>query len=150
MRVAKIVAGIDGSPSSRHALRWALEEARRTGATVEAVHVWHYPALAYSGMMTAPMVGHDELEADARSVLDHEVDAVLADATDPPAVNRVVVEGSAAEQLVEQAKDAELLVVGHRGLGGFATLLLGSVAHQCSAHATCPVLVVRDTVHRAA
>jgi nucleotide-binding universal stress UspA family protein len=57
-------------------------------------------------------------------------------------VTRVVLEGSAAEQLVERAKGASLLVLGNRGRGGFRGLLLGSVAHQCAAHAQCPVVIV--------
>jgi nucleotide-binding universal stress UspA family protein len=142
--VSGIVVGVDGSVSSLAALRWALAEARLRQATVEAVHVWHYPALAMAGMESGAVIAaHDDFAAAARSQLDDAVDGVLADETDPPAVNRVVLEGAAAETLVGHSESAELLVVGHRGRGGFAELRLGSVAHQCTSHAACPVLVVR-------
>lgn len=146
MAAERIVVGVDGSKESQNALRWALTEARLRGAAVEAVHVWRYPAWTYAPViLTPPVFAHDDLVAEARSVLDHAVDAVLAGGPDGPTVERVVVEGGAAEQLVDRAdtQGASLLVVGHRGRGGFAGLLLGSVANQCAAHAGCPVVVVR-------
>lgn len=140
-----IVVGVDGSDQSRNALRWALDEARLRGAEVEAVQVWDYPVLTYiPGVVSPPTFAHDDLEAEARTELDQAVDAVLDDVEGAPGVERVVIEGSAAEQLLRRAGDADLLVVGHRGRGGFADLMLGSVAHQVSAHATCPVVIVRD------
>ncbi len=135
-----IVVGVDGSPSSQGALRWAFAEARLRGAPIEAVHVWRYPLM---GSLPAPVFAHDDLEAEALALLDSQVDAALADEDDAPVVERVVLEGAAAEKLLQRAENADLLVVGHRGRGGFADLLLGSVAHQCSAHATCPVVIVR-------
>lgn len=144
MATGRIVVGIDGSQASRHALRWALAEARVRGAALEAVHVWRYPVWTYSpAIVTPPVFAHDDLLAEARKVLDDAVDEVVADDQQRPAVQRVVREGAAAEQLVKQAQDADLLVVGHRGRGGFAGLLLGSIAHQCAAHAACPVVIVR-------
>lgn len=144
MTRANIVVGVDGSLESIHALRWALAEARLRGAEVEVVHAWRYPVWTYSpAIVSTPVFAHDELEAEAHSVLNGTVDSVLAEEAVPPAVERVVVEGPAAEQLVRRSEKADLLVVGHRGRGGFAGLLLGSVAHQCSAHAACPVVVVR-------
>jgi nucleotide-binding universal stress UspA family protein len=144
--MSAIVVGLDGSSSSHEALRWALAEARLRGASVDAVHVWHYPPLAIAGLESAHVLAaHDDFEAAARTQLDEAVDGVLAGETDPPAVNRVVLEGAAAEQLVEHARSADILVVGHRGRGGFSELRLGSVAHQCASHATCPVLVLRGS-----
>ena len=150
MNTRHIVVGVDGSRSSRNGLRWAVAEARLRGARVDAVHVWRYPALAYAGIMAAPVVARDEYVDGARALLDNEVDAVLAEEHDPPLVNRVILEGAAGEQLVRYAEGADLLVVGHGGRGGFADLLLGSVARHCSNHATCPVIVVRDTGRKAA
>ena len=72
------------------------------------------------------------------------MDAACVDEDDDPVVEGVVLEGAAAEKLLQRAENADLLVVGHRGHGGFANLLLGSVAQQCSVHATCPVVIVRD------
>lgn len=143
MTIGHLVVGVDGSEPSRHALRWALAEARLRDLDVRAVHVWRFPALTYAGAVAAPVLARDDLEAAAHALLAQEVDAALADAADPPKVEPVVVEGAPAEQLVTLSAGAQLLVVGHRGHGGFATLLLGSVAQQCSAHATCPVVILR-------
>ena len=138
------MVGVDGSNPSRQALRWALREAAERHLTVEAVQVWHYPPLTYApGIMAAPVFAREDLEADAKAVLDEAVDAILGESGVAREVGRVVVEGSAVERLVELSQDADLLVVGHRGRGGFRELLLGSVAHQCTAHASCPVVVVR-------
>ena len=93
--------------------------------------------------MTPPVFAHDDLVAEARKVLDEAVEDVLSGEQRPPAVERLVLEGAAAEQLVKHFDGADLLVVGHRGRGGFAGLLLGSIAQQCAAHAHCPVVIVR-------
>lgn len=145
MEKGRIVVGVDGSRSSGDALRWAMGEARLRGATVDAVHVWRYPPVTYvPGIVDAPVFAHDDLEAQAGAVLDRAVDAVLAAGDDgAPVVERVVLEGPTAERLCQWSRHAELLVVGHRGRGGFTGLLLGSVAQQCSSHAACPVVVVR-------
>ena len=139
-----IVVGVDGSRASKEALRWAIGEATRRGCAVEAIEVWHYPALTYvPGVYTAPVFAHDELDAAAQASLDHAVDEVLAgDGEGRVEVSRTVLEGSATEKLVERSKDASLLVLGNRGRGGFRGLLLGSVAHQCTVHAGCPVVIV--------
>jgi nucleotide-binding universal stress UspA family protein len=144
MAAETIVVGIDGSHSSQHALRWAITEARLRGAAVEAVQVWHYPAWTYSPLiLSTPVVAQDDLIAEAHGILNQAVDDVLAAEHDPPEVEHTVLQGAAAEQLVKHAASANLLVVGHRGRGGFGGLLLGSVANQCAAHATCPVVIVR-------
>lgn len=144
--MGRIVVGVDGSRASQLALRWALGEARLRGATVEAVHVWRYPVLTYApGISAAPVFAHDDLEAEARAVLDEAVAGAEGPAVEGAAIERLVLEGAASEALVRRAEGADLLVVGHRGRGGFAGLRLGSVAHQCSTHATCPVVIVRDT-----
>jgi nucleotide-binding universal stress UspA family protein len=141
----RIVVGVDGSASSRDALRWALDEASLRQAKVEAVIAWHSPVFTYgAGMVVAPVVSPEHLAAEARSALDEAVDAAVAAAGTTVEVERVVVEGGAAANLVEHAQGAALLAVGHRGRGGFAGLLLGSVAEQCAAHAPCPVVVVRE------
>lgn len=141
MSVGSIVVGLDGSRSSRAALRWAIDEARVRGTSVEAVHVWRYPILTYAAIMASAVSARGELEAGARALLDHEVDEVVAGEYDPPSVERVVLEGTPGHQLARRGAEAALLVVGRRGRGPFA-LLPGSVARQCSAHAGCPVVVV--------
>lgn len=140
--MSKIVVGVDGSPGSRAALRWAHDEARLRGATLEAVSVWQYPmssSLTAFGTMPPP----EDLGNDARGALLATLSEEGAGATDEVPVTTVVAEGAPAAALLEAAKDADLLVVGSRGRGGFTGLLLGSVSQQCASHAACPVVVVR-------
>jgi nucleotide-binding universal stress UspA family protein len=138
-----IVAGVDGSQPSIEALRWAVRQAELTGASIDAVHAWQYPLTA-SGYGWAP-AGVDETDYAGLAV------KMLADAiakVNPPAevpVRQIVVEGNAAQAILETAKHADLLVVGNRGHGGFADALIGSVSTNILHHATCPVLVVRAT-----
>src|SRR5512146_699654 len=137
-----IVVGIDGSAGSVRALEFALAEARLRGASVKAVEVWHVPAAVHSGGGLAPVVTDpDEFEGFARDRLSEVLEAAAEDAAGVE-IESVVREGQPAEVLVEEAEDAELLVVGSRGLGGFRGLLLGSVGQQCAHHARCPVVIV--------
>ncbi|MEQ8146095.1 universal stress protein [Streptomyces sp. OP7] len=142
--VDRVVVGVDGSPSSRQALRWAVRQATLTGGTVRALNAWDYPQ--YHGALgwLPPSSGdEDELEARAREDLTRCVEETLG--TRPPAEVRTEVQyGTPASVLLRAARDASLLVVGSRGLGGFAGLLLGSVAQHCAQHAACPVVVVRE------
>ena len=134
-----VVVGIDGSEPSASALRWALRQAELTGARLRVVMCWEYP-VTYGWAPPYPE-GFDP-EADVSACLDQAVDAVVPK-SGGVGVERVVVEGHPAPSLVEAAKDADLLVVGTRGHGGFLGLLLGSVSEHCVTHATCPVVVVR-------
>jgi len=134
----RIVVGVDGSDASKHALRWALRQARITGASVDAVIAWH-PVIVFGYM---PPPGDFDVEGAARSVLEETVGEILADEQDV-AVRQRVFEGSAAQVLVDAAKGAQLLVVGNRGHGGLTEALLGSVGQHCVHHAGCPVVVVR-------
>lgn len=143
--MAVIVVGVDGSPGARTALEWAAAEARLRGSRLRAVQAWHLPAAAYGSGGFVPPVGinwEDDLEQAARAGLAKALDDAggLLDGIE---VERHVDEGSAAAVLSEAAADADLLVVGSRGLGGFKELLLGSVGHQCAQHAPCPVVIVR-------
>ena len=134
----RIVVGVDGSPSSEAALRWAVRQAERTGAEVEAVTAWWYP----SGYGLAPIPERaGDLEGDAAKMLVEALAEVSGLAPDVVAAPRVV-EGQAAEVLLRAARGADLLVVGSQGHGGFAAAL-GSVSQHCVSHAPCPVVVVR-------
>jgi len=142
--MGRMVVGVDGSEPSARALRWALDEAARRGDTVEAVTVWHYPVLTADAMSgTSLAVDAEALAGNARTVLEDTLAGVVADEAARAAVVRIVAEGSPGHVLVEAAAGADLLVVGSRGLGGFAGLLLGSVSNHCVHHAPCPVTVVR-------
>ena len=133
----RIVVGIDGSPGSRQALRWALWEARSMSSSVEAVFAWHYPR-AY-----AVFVGPVEGYAAAQREIVAEATA-LAEEWEPDVPFKAIARvGPVVPSLLEESAKARLLVVGARGHGTFAELILGSVAAQCAHHATCPVAVVR-------
>jgi nucleotide-binding universal stress UspA family protein len=137
----KIVVGVDGSPGSIAALRWAHGEAELRSARLEVVSVWQYPM-----MTTMPAFGAMPEVSDLSNLTEQSTLAILAEAgiesTPELPVTLCVAEGTAASALTNAAADADLLVVGSRGHGGFAGLLLGSVSHQCTMHAPCPVVVV--------
>ena len=137
----RIVVGVDGSPSSMTALRWAILQAELTGCDVEAVIAWRLP----SRYGFAPVTDRaTDFEGDARKVLADALNE--ASSVEPDVVIRSsVVEGHPAEVLVRAARGADMLVVGSRGHGGFTGAVLGSVSQYCVHHAPCPVLVIRGT-----
>lgn len=135
----RIVVGVDGSEHSKNALRWALGHARLTGASVDAVAAWRYP-VTYG---LAVMPGELDMENETGKALAEAV-ADAGGGTPGVEIRHLVGEGPAAEVLLNAAKDADLLVVGSRGLGEFRSALLGSVSLACVMHATCPVLVFRE------
>lgn len=139
----RIVVGVDGSPSATQALRWAIAQSALTGQAVEAVACWEYPTAA---AWTAS--GLFDWAADAAAILQAAVGEVAADATGVP-VTQTVLRGHGASVLVDLSADADLVVVGSRGLGGFDGLLLGSVSQHVATHAHCPVVVVRATAQQA-
>jgi nucleotide-binding universal stress UspA family protein len=138
----QIVVGIDGSKSSYEALHEAARLARLEGAKLRLVTAWHVPSVSQGGAFAFPLADmRGEYERDAQAIVDAGV-AELRKAGNGVAVDEVVREGHAAKVLLDEAEDADLLVVGNRGHGGFAELLLGSVSHECARHASCPVLIV--------
>lgn len=142
----RIVVGVDGSAASRAALRWAVREALLRDASVDAVTAWHYPyaATAEGFGRGIPLSAWPEPEVGARQTLDDAVQAIAGEFERLPIIERVVVLDGAAHALLENAKGADLLVVGSRGHGGFVGLLLGSVSSHCAAHAPCPVAIIRS------
>jgi nucleotide-binding universal stress UspA family protein len=140
----RVVAGVDGSPASVSALRWAIRQAGLTGAAVDAVIAWHYPVVVSGGYGVAPMVtaGGFDYQENAEKVLSGAINAACDPGSGVPVRARVV-EGNAAQVLLDAADGADLLVVGSRGHGGFTEALLGSVSQHCVHHAGCPVVVIR-------
>ncbi|MGX7678907.1 universal stress protein [Jatrophihabitans sp. DSM 45814] len=134
---AHIVVGVDGSEPSRQALLWAVQYAALIGATVDTVISWSYPAVYGIGAIATDW----NPEAEARQTLADTVSSVLGEKV-PLTLTQSVREGNAAQVLLDETKDAQMLVVGSRGHGGFAGLLLGSVSANCAEHAQCPVLVI--------
>jgi nucleotide-binding universal stress UspA family protein len=140
--VERIVVGIDGSDSARAALEWTIEEARLRHAVLEVVHAWQ-TNYAVAGAWGAATVDPAVYEEPARTTLDEAMDLVeAAHLARPPKATLVC--DSAAHALLTAAKDADLLVTGARGIGGFASLLLGSTTTQVVHHAECPVVVHRS------
>lgn len=138
----RIVVGADGSPGSRTALRWAMTQARLTGAQVEAISTWQNPSVYGYPYGWAPDTPGTVLAAGNAKILDETVTAVAAEVDQPVEVLARVVEGHPAQVLTDAAAGAVLLVVGSRGHGTFAGMLLGSVSQHCVQHAPCPVVVV--------
>jgi nucleotide-binding universal stress UspA family protein len=138
MAVGRIVVGVDGSPSSLDALRWALGQARLDGGTVEAVTAWSAP----SALGGYPISAEEDWEKDGEQALDTALSEVGDAEVD--GVGRFVLPGHPAAVLLDRAAGADLLVVGNRGHGGFTGMLLGSVTQHVVAHAPCPVVVVRN------
>jgi nucleotide-binding universal stress UspA family protein len=140
---ARIVVGVDGSEPSIEALRQAQRLATPLGAKVMANAYWDYPQV-YAGYV---MVGIEGFEERAGQILDEAVRTAFGDET-PSNVVTNLVRGHPRDALIEATRDADLVVVGRRGHGGFGGLLLGSVSSALVAHAHCPVLVVHTPDER--
>lgn len=140
----RVVVGVDGSADSALALEEAAKEADMRHVRLDVVHVWHPPYVVGPLGAVALLSEEGPLRDAAASLLEAIVDGGLAHLPRrPERVEKILVKGhDTARILVDAAKGAEVLVVGSRGLGGFAGLLLGSVSQQCAHHATCPVLLV--------
>lgn len=134
----RIVVGIDGSANAQRALDWTVDAASRRGAEVVAVYAYPLPHVGANE--------HVPSDHDVRKQAERVVAEAIAAADPPPDVHVSPlirpVNRNPAGVLVEEAKGADLLVVGSRGLGGFRALQLGSVSAQCAAHAPCPVVVL--------
>ncbi|AEE44880.1 universal stress protein [Cellulomonas fimi] len=141
--VRRIVVGVDGSPQAERALRFALAEAQAWGAEVHAVA--GVPASSLSGMLAwlPDTVDHDQVLKDVGEGLDVVVDRALADYRGVE-VRRYALDGGGAELLTEFSVATDLIVVGSRGRGGFAGLLLGSTSQAVLHHSECPVMVVTN------
>ena len=138
-----IVVGCDGSEPAKHALKWAIEEAKLRGARMTVVTTWHVSGTAHGAPGFVPIVStpiEQSIREAAESIANQAAEEARAAGIDTD----VVVEcAQPADALIEAAAGADLLVVGSRGHGGFAGLLLGSVGQQCSHHSPCPVAIVR-------
>jgi nucleotide-binding universal stress UspA family protein len=143
MTWTRVVVGIDGSAGSTRALRWAGDEALEHGAGIYVVMAYSIPAPPVTiGYGQPPWRAEDEWRKDAEGALQATLRDTFGD--DPGMkVDTEVVEGSPAKALIDASEGADLLVVGTRGHGGFAGMLLGSVSQHVTAHAACTVAVVR-------
>ena len=140
----RIVVGVDGSATSRSALRWASAEAARNDSELHVVMAWENP-MPGAAVGLPPKRSSVAVEGQ-REVAEKELTEILEQelGANPPAKMRPSIgRGPAASVLLDAAKGADLLVVGSRGLGGFSGLLLGSVSTKVAHHAACPVVIVR-------
>jgi nucleotide-binding universal stress UspA family protein len=140
-----ILVGIDGSAHSRHALEWAVNEAATRHAPLTVLTVTHATASYWGGPVASP--GDAGLTEQSLSMAQQETDSAISkigEETRPPTVTVRAVTGLPADELLSAAADADMIVVGSRGAGGFKRLLLGSVSTQVTHHARCPVVVVPD------
>lgn len=138
-----IVVGIDGSEHAERALDWAIDEAKLRGAKLVVVTAWHVPGYSHVAPGFTPILGariDEPVEEAARKIADEAAERARQAGLE---VDVVVRDAQPADALVEAAEDADLLVVGSRGLGGFSGLMLGSVGQQAAHHAPCPVVIVR-------
>jgi nucleotide-binding universal stress UspA family protein len=136
-----VVVGTDGSEGSLVAVRVAAAEARLRNGELVVLCAWHPSAVGSIPAYGVGMPVADTL-AELREALGRTLDAEGLGADGDLVVHPVVVQDHAARALIEASADADLVVVGTRGHGGFTGLVLGSVSHQVASHATCPVMVV--------
>lgn len=132
----KVVVGVDGSPNSEAALRWALKDAEKHQGEVTAVFAWQVPFSSFPGLYD-----REALEKAAKEYLIEKVSAVAPQPAVP--LLTVVAEGDPAESLLAAAQDADVLVLGTRGRSPLVGLLVGSVSQICAAAAPCPVVLVK-------
>ena len=137
-----IVVGVDGSPGSRKALTWAAAEAADHGADLLVINVWEHTLLPPAGSVS---VSEHYVPEPSQRTTDELVRVIKEELGDDPPVQiqAQVKEGRPAKVLIDESAAADLLVVGQRGHGGFAGLVLGSVSQHVAAYAKCPVTVVR-------
>jgi nucleotide-binding universal stress UspA family protein len=132
----KVVVGVDGSPHSDAALRWALADAEKHGGEVTAVFAWQVPFSSFPGLY--------DREALEKASMEFLIDKVSSIAPKPAVpLTPLVAEGDPAQSLITAAKGADLLVLGTRGRSPLAGLLLGSVSQLCAAAAECPVVLIK-------
>jgi|ERR1039458_2133601 nucleotide-binding universal stress UspA family protein len=140
-----IIVGVDGSDHSRHAFRWAMHEATLRHAPLTVMSVRPAPArpatMSFWGLRTLPE--EDSNREQARRAVQEFVDKDASETSETtPQVSVNVTAGEPAEELIVASRDADMLVLGSRGSGGFTRLLLGSVSSQVVHHAACPVVVI--------
>ena len=137
----RIVVGVDGSDNARRALEWAIAEAKIRRAQLTVVSAWQIPSVVLASPVAMAAYDEEVWRDAATEAVDAALQSVAEDDL-PAGLERQVIEGPPAKVLVDAGKGADMIVVGSRGRGGFAGLLLGSVSQQVAQHASCPVVIV--------
>jgi nucleotide-binding universal stress UspA family protein len=144
-RPLPVVVGVDGSEGSSRALRWAALEARRTGAALRIITAWQAPVATVYATVGTPYIDPGPLEEAAKAIVRRAEAQVRDDLGDAaPPIAAATVQGPATSVLIDTAAQASLLVVGTRGRGGFASLVLGSVSTTCAHHTPAPLVIVGE------
>jgi nucleotide-binding universal stress UspA family protein len=139
-----MLVGVDGSEAASRALSYAVQLAPKLGLPLHILVVWDYPVVMWGDAYSYPQATFESLEAGAELLAADEMSRIFP-VEAPEWITAGARQGSPAPTLIEASREASMLVVGSRGHGGFAGLLLGSVSSACASHAHCPVLVVRET-----
>ncbi len=139
MATNPVIVGVDGTENSREALRWAVEYGRRYESPVEAIAVWETPVVY--GYTAIGVETSEEIEERTRLMLAETVQEAVGD---DAGVIQNIRRGDPAASLIDASESGQLLVLGTRGRGAFAGMLLGSVSQHCVAHARCPFVVVPE------
>ena len=138
-----IVCGIDGSAAGQRALEWAMDEAIRRNCKLRVVTAFTWDLGEAVGGPSSPAAAQSQ----AQHMQDIAVSGVLAEADNPPEVEKVLVRGAASESLCTSALDAELMVLGSHGHGAVHDQLVGSTSMRAIHHASCPVVILPDPRH---
>jgi nucleotide-binding universal stress UspA family protein len=139
----RIVVGVDGSDHARRALKWAIAEANAHQAQLIVVSAWQIPSVVLTSPVATAAYDDEVWRQAATDDMEAALQSVAPDGL-PARLDRQITEGPPAKVLVDAGKDADMIVVGSRGRGGFAGLLLGSVSQHVAHHASCPVVIVPD------
>ncbi len=141
-----IVVGFDGSESAQNALSWARDEAQQRNGEIRLVTAWSKPPMSWFPAVLETAAGEIVSQDSPQQIAERlQAEALkIASSGGAAATGQVVHSDSPASAIIDAAKDADLVIVGSRGHGGFRGLRLGSVSHQVISHAECPVLVVRS------
>lgn len=138
-----VIVAVDGSPASENAVRWAANTAMKRGIPLRLAASYTMPQFLYAEGMVPPQELFDDLQNDTIAKIDEARDIALEVAPDLK-IGHAVAEGSPIDMLLEMSKEATMIVMGSRGLGGLSGMVLGSVSGAVVSHASCPVVVVRE------
>lgn len=138
-----VVVAVDGSPASDNAVRWAANTAAKRGVPLRLASSYTLPQFLYSEGMVPPQELYDDLQRETLSTIDDAREIALSVNPDL-LIGHAVAEGSPIDMLLEMSRDAAMIVMGSRGLGGLSGMVLGSVSGAVVSHASCPVVVVRE------
>ena len=140
--MSRIVVGVDGSEGSQQALQWAAREASLRGATLDVIHTYEPSTASMESISSAEQA--EQVLHGSRKAAEALVARLVEGLEGVEAEAHAIESHNAAQTLVEKSKSADMLVVSSRGLGGFKSLMLGSVSQQCAHHAECPVVIIRS------